>query len=175
MIAIALRAHSDAFGSASPYVDLIDAATRPPPLYTVAEGTGVRVKDPPVEVDLHLDLKDVFYGGIKKKRIFRYEFTDETRTTTEMRERILTIPIRPGIATGCRITFPGEGDRHPLKRPADIVFKVVDRPDTVFKRDGADLRWDYDVDLVKSLCGFVINVATVDDRRFSVPIAHVVK
>lgn len=162
-------------GSASPYNDLIDAATFPPPLYTVAEGTGIRVKDAPIEVSLHLDLKDVFFGGIKKKRIFRQEFTDETRTSVELCEHVLTIPIRPGIATGCRITFPGEGDRHPYKRPADIVFVVVDRPDPIYKRDGADLRWSYEVDLLRSLCGFVIDVVTVDDRRFSVPIAHVIK
>lgn len=164
-----------ALGSASPYVDLIDAVTFPPPLYSVAEGTGVRLQEPPVEVPLTLDLKDVFFGGIKKKKIYRQEFVDETRSGTELRERILTVPIRPGIATGCRITFPGEGDRGPLKRPADVVFVVVDRPDPIYRRDGVHLNWTYEVDLLQSLCGFVIDVATVDGRRFLVPIANVVR
>lgn len=131
-------------------------------------------KDPPIIFSLVLDLRDVFFGGEKKKKIYRHEFTDHTRMQTELREHVLSIPIRPGIRTGCEITFFGEGDRGPVKRPADIVFIVEDRKDPTFRREGSDLHWDYDISLEKSLCGFVVELNTVDDRRLLIPIADVV-
>lgn len=156
-------------------MDLVDAVTFPPPLYNVADGAiGVMTKDPPILLSLVLDLKDVFFGGEKKKKIYRHEFTDHTRMQTELRERIFSIPIRPGIRSGCEITFAGEGDRSPVKRPADIVFVVEDRMDPIFRREGCDLHWDYPITLEKSLCGFIIELNTVDDRRILVPIADVV-
>lgn len=163
-------------GSDSPYADLIDAVTKPPPLYKLADGTvGVRHKDPPVVLPLHLDLKDIYFGGVKKPMICRQEFTDESRTTTELREHVFTIPIRPGVPTGSCITFASAGDRSVKMLPADIVFVVVDRPDSIYRRDGNDLHWDYEVDLRQSLRGFVIEVVTVDCRRFMVPVVNVVR
>lgn len=131
-------------------------------------------KDPPWVLLLQLDLRDVFFGGEKKEMIYREEFTDHTRTKTELRKHIFSIPIRPGIRTGCRIVFPGEGNRSPVKRPCDVVFEVEEKKDMIFGRIGNDLHWDYNVSLEKSLCGFVIELNTVDDRRIRIPIADVV-
>lgn len=166
--------NSTAIGSTSPYADLVDAVTFPPPLYNIDGATGVMTKDPPIVLSLILDLRDVFFGGEKKKKIYRHEFTDHTCMQTELREHILSIPIRPGIRTGCEIIFSGEGDRSPVKRPADIVFVVEDRKDETFLRDGSDLHWDYHITLEESLCGFVIELNTVDDRRIRIPVADVV-
>lgn len=55
------------------------------------------------------------------------------------------------------------------------MFVVTDRPDPIYRRDGIDLHWTYEVDLQQSLCGFVIDVQTVDGRRFWVPVANVVR
>lgn len=163
-------------GSDSPYADLIDAVTQPPPLYRLADGTvGVRHKDPPVELALRLDLKDVYFGGFKKRSFCRLEFTDESCTKTEQREHVFTIPIRPGVPTGSTITFASAGDRSVKMLPADIVFVVVDRPDDIYRRDGDHLHWDYEVDLLQSLRGFVIDVETVDCRRFLVPVVNVAR
>lgn len=138
-------------------------------------GVGLKVKDPPIETPLPLELREVFYGGIKKIKIYREEFCDETRTKTELRDRILVVPIRPGIKTGCRILFPGEGDRGPTKIPGDIVFIVEDRLNDYFQRDGVHLYMEHQISLVKSLVGFVVEVNTIDNRRLMVPITDVVK
>lgn len=37
-----------------------------------------------------------------------------------MKEKILTIPIKPGISTGTQITFPEEGDQGPSKIPGEF-------------------------------------------------------
>lgn len=165
-----------AMGTDSPYADLIDAVTRPPPLYKLADGqTGVRHKDRPVEVLLYLDLKDVYFGCIKKHTFCRHEFIDDSRTATKLCEHVFTIPIQPGVPAGRRITFTGAGDRSVMRLPADIVFVMEDRKDAVYRRNGNDLHWDYEVDLLRSLRGFVIEVVTVDCRRFLVSVLNVVR
>ena len=59
----------------------------------------------------------VFFGGIKKIKIQRYVFANGQKTDTVLREKILTIPIKPGLSTGTKITFPEEGDQGPGKIP----------------------------------------------------------
>lgn len=166
--------YRDVFGTFSPYADLIDAVTHPPPLYCVAEGKGVRIKCKDVEKVLYLDLKEIFYGAIRKMKILRHEFIDDQKMVTKIREKILVIPIPPGIPTGTKITFPEEGDQGPTKIPADIVFIVAERPHDIFMRQGADLYADYKINLKEALCGFVITITTLDDRTLKIPITDVV-
>lgn len=162
-------------GSDSPYADMIDAITQPPPLYTLADGsTGVRLKDPPIELPLYLHLKDIYFGGIKKRTFCRQEFTDHTRTKLEIREHLFKIPFRPGVATGCRFTFPSAGDRSLTRSPADITFVVVERPDPVFRREGEHLHWDYDLDLAVSFAGLVVELVTLDCRKMLIPVVEVI-
>lgn len=171
-----MQTYAMALGSESPYADLVDAITFPPPLYETVHGQrGVKCKDPPIDIALPLTLKEVFYGGLKKIKVHRSEFCDELRQRTEMREHMFLIPIPAGIRQGCRITFEEAGDRGPLRVPADIHFVVEDAAHDVFRRDGADLYMEHKVKLQQSLCGFVVEVKTVDDRAFRVPIVDVIE
>lgn len=52
----------------------------------------------------------------------------------------MTINVRPGWKSGTKITFQKEGDQTPGKVPADIVFVLRDKPHTLYRREGADLR-----------------------------------
>lgn len=156
-------------------MDLIDAVTYPPPLYSLAEGKGLKVKDAEVETTLYLELKEVFYGAVKKMKILRTEFADETQTCTEVKERILVVSIAPGILPGTRFRFPEEGDQGPTRFPADLVFVVQDKQHNVYTRDGAHLHMTYPIDLHRALCGFVVTLYTLDDRTLNVPITDVVQ
>ena len=73
------------FGKYSPYADLIDAVTNPPPLYNTKDGIGLKVKDKDIEKLLHLDLNEVFFGGIKKMKISSFELVDDFNTKTELK------------------------------------------------------------------------------------------
>lgn len=55
-----MRTYAEAMGTESPYADLIDAVTRPPALYTIAQASGVIEQDPPAELELFVTLHDVF-------------------------------------------------------------------------------------------------------------------
>lgn len=144
-------------------------------MYTAENGKGVRFKDADIETPLYLTLSEIFWGALKKIQIFRDEFSDETFTKTERREKIFSVKTWPGILTGTRIRFPDEGDRGPTKFPADLVFIITELPDGKYKRYGADLHMNYEITLNQALCGFVIKLKTIDDRIVRIQIIDVVK
>ena len=56
-------------------------------------------------------------------------------------DKVLTIVVKSGWKSGTKITFPREGDQTTGKIPADIVFIIRDKPHSIFKRDGQDLKY----------------------------------
>lgn len=44
----------------------------------------------------------------------------DDQATTVTREKILTVPIKPGLPSGTEIRFPEEGDQGPTKIPGRI-------------------------------------------------------
>jgi DnaJ family protein B protein 13 len=170
----AMRTYFEVFGSFSPYADLSDAATNPPPLYAVKEGVGVKNKDPTIERLLHVGLDEVFHGGMKLVKIFRHEFVDEFKTKTEVKETMLSVPISPGILEGTRLVYPEAGDRGPTRIPSDIVFIVCDKPHSVFRRDKCDLHMNYNITLKEALTGFKLSLQTIDDRKLEILITDII-
>lgn len=171
-----MKTYIQFFGTFSPYSDLIDAVTHPPILYTINDGkTGVKVKDKAIEELLCLELREIFYGAVKKMKILRQEFIDEGKTVTKTKEKILVIQINPGTLPGTKICFPEEGDQGPTRIPADIHFIVSDVQHPVYLRRGSDLYMNYKIDLKQALCGFVMQIHTIDDRKLLVPITNVVQ
>lgn len=50
-------------------------------------------------------------------KIQRLVLVGDDKSTTVSMEKILTIPIKPGIPASTRIVFPEEGDQGPTKIP----------------------------------------------------------
>ena len=170
-----MRTYFEFFGSFSPYADLIDAVTKPSNLYNTEEGIGVKNKDPAIERLLHLDLEEIFNGGIKLVKIFRYEFIDEFKTKTEKKEVVLSVPITPGILEGTQILFSEAGDRSPTRLSADIKLIISDNKHEKFRRDKTDLHMDYKISLKEALIGFRMTFMTIDGRKLEMLITDVIK
>lgn len=171
MILIALW---DFFGTSSPYADLLDVLKDPPNLCKTIQGIEVCKKQPPIRHPLHLTLHEVFFGGVKKMKIHRLVFIDEERTRTDVRESILTIPIKPGVRAGTEIVFPNEGDQNPAHIPADVIFVTTDRQHETFVRQEDDLILTTQVSLEEALAGTIVTVHTIDHRTIRVPITDIV-
>lgn len=170
-----MKTYIQFFGTFSPYSDLIDAVTHPPILYSTNDGkSGVKVKDKSIEKILSLELREIFYGAVKKMKILRQEFIDEGKTITKIKEKVLVIQIAPGILPGTKICFPEEGDQGATRIPADIIFVVSDIPHPIYCRRESDLYMHYKIDLKQALCGFILQIHTIDDRKLQVPITNVV-
>lgn len=57
-------------------------------------------------------------------KIQRLVLVGDDKSKTVTKEKILTIPIKPGIPTGTRIVFPEEGDQGPTKIPGKLSITV---------------------------------------------------
>lgn len=171
-----MKVYHNVFGSYSPYANIIDALTNPPPLYTNKDtGIGIRTKDAPVEKTIGLELEEVYNGCVKLMHVWRQEFVDKEETRTEKRKKTLTLNIDVGVTAGTRYCFKEEGDRSPTKIPADIIFIVEDKPHCFFKRTNLhDLVYTYEIDLCQALTGFQFVINTLDRRQLKVSINDVV-
>lgn len=98
-----------------------------------------RDQDPPIEHDLYVTLEEINKGCTKKMKISRRVLQPDGSLKKE--EKVLTINIKPGWKAGTKITFQKEGDQTRNKIPADIVFIIRDKPHSLFKREGSDIRY----------------------------------
>ncbi|KAL1508992.1 hypothetical protein ABEB36_003801 [Hypothenemus hampei] len=166
--------YKEFFGTTSPYADLLDVLKDPPQLCKTTSGLEVCKKQPPIRHPLLLSLHEVFFGGVKKMKIHRLVFINANRDKTDICEKILTIPIKPGIRAGTEISFPNEGDQNPAHIPADVIFTIEDRPHEIFLRQEDDLILTTRLTLEEALMGTVITVHTIDHRIIRIPITDVV-
>ncbi|XP_034034598.1 dnaJ homolog subfamily B member 13 isoform X1 [Thalassophryne amazonica] len=130
-------------------------------------------QDSPIERDLHLSLDDIFHGCTKKISI-SLRVMNEDGYTSSIRDKILTIDIKPGWNEGTRITFPKEGDQGSNNIPADIVFIMRQKPHPYFTRDHNNLIYKAKISLKMALTGFSVDVKTLDGRLLSIPINDIV-
>ncbi|KAF7283449.1 hypothetical protein GWI33_000533 [Rhynchophorus ferrugineus] len=169
-----MRTYNDFFGTSSPYADLLDVLKNPQKLCKKTTGIEVCKKQQPIKHPLHLTLHEVFFGGIKKMKIHRLTFINEKHNKTEVKEKILTIPIKPGIKAGTEIIFPEEGDQNPAYIPADVIFVVEDKPHETFIRQDDNLIFRTNVTLEDALIGTVVTIHTIDHRTIRVPITDII-
>ncbi|CAI9563572.1 unnamed protein product [Staurois parvus] len=136
-------------------------------------GRGVKKQGPPIEGDLYLSLEDLYFGCTKKMKISRRVMNEDGHTSS-IRDKILSIDVQSGWKPGTRITFPNEGDQGPNIIPADIIFIVKEKPHPRFDRQGDDLIYTANIDLVKALTGCTVEVETLDERILTIPINDIV-
>lgn len=170
-----LRTFHEFFGTSNPYADLLDYYENPPPMFDSPIGKGYKEKDATITRPLALSLEEVYKGGLKKMKIQRLVFTDETHSELKLREKVLSIPIKPGIYPNTEVRFKEEGDQGPTRIPADVIFVTEDRPHDSFVRSGlSDLVMVTPISLEEALCGLTITVNTLDGRILRIKIDDVI-
>ncbi|XP_043929314.1 dnaJ homolog subfamily B member 13 [Protopterus annectens] len=136
-------------------------------------GRGVKKQDTPIERDLYLSLEDLFYGCMKKIKISRRVMNEDGHTSS-IRDKILTIVVKPGWKQGTKITFPKEGDQGPNNIAADIIFTIKEKVHPRFAREGNDLIYTAKIRLGKALIGCTVEVETLDGRLLNIPINDII-
>lgn len=170
-----VRTFREFFGTSNPYADLLDYYENPPPMFVSPLGRGYKEKDPTIVRPLALSLEEVYRGGLKKMKIQRLVFTDETCSELRLKEKVLSIPLQPGMYPNTRIRFREEGDQGPTRIPADVVFVTEDRPHETFVRSGTqDLVSVQTVTLQEALCGVTVTLQTLDGRVLRVKVTDVI-
>merc|ERR1719283_153265 len=123
-----------------------------------------KVQDATIERDLPVSLEDIAKGVVKKMKISRRVY-DENTGDNRVEEKVLQINVKPGWKAGTRVTFAKEGDRIPGKIPADIAFVIRDKPHQTFKREDSNIVYTHRLSLRESLCGSVVTVPLLSGQK----------
>jgi len=70
--------------------------------------------------------------------------------------------VKPGWRDGTKITFHNEGDVHPGREPADMIFVVKQKPHPFFERDREHLIYKAHIKLSQALRGVKLHIPHVD-------------
>ncbi|CEP10566.1 hypothetical protein [Parasitella parasitica] len=124
-------------------------------------------KPPAVKRPFPISLEDLYKGAVKRLKVTR-KIRDGATGRPVSTDKILTINVKPGWKAGTKIRFPGEGDELENGQTQDLEFIVEEKPHSVFKREGDNLRMTISLTLVEALTGFHKTIKTLDDRTLSV-------
>jgi ribonuclease P protein component len=122
-----------------------------------------------MHADLTVSLEELYKGAVKRLRIKR-----TTRTAKREAEKILEVNVTPGWKAGTKITFAGEGDEiGNTGQYQDVIFVIREKKHPLFARDGSNLILKSDVPLKDALCGFTMEVPTLDSRVLRIKVDEV--
>ncbi|XP_028014065.1 dnaJ homolog subfamily B member 13 isoform X6 [Eptesicus fuscus] len=162
------------FGGNNPFSEFFDAEGKEVDLnFGGLRGRGVKKQDLPIQRDLYLSLEDLFFGCTKKIKISRRVLNEDGYSST-IKDKILTIDVKPGWRQGTRITFEKEGDQGPNIIPADIIFIVKEKLHPRFRRENDNLIFVNSIPLGKALTCCTVEVKTLDDRLLNIPINDII-
>lgn len=144
---------------------------RPGRTSRTTSGFGGRRREPEVETTvvekpLPVSLEDLFNGTTKKLKVQRKTFDPQTGKQS-VEDKILSVPIKPGLKAGSKIKFANMGDQVE-GGVQDLHFIVKEKDHTLFKREGDDLRHTVEIDLKEALTGWKRTVSTIDGKQVSV-------
>lgn len=121
-------------------------------------------KQPDTEVNLNLELEDLYRGVTKKLKITRNVL--QADGTTDREDKIHEVVIKAGYKAGTKIRYTGAGGESPGYAPADVVFIINEKPHNRFKRNRDNLEITHKVTLADALAGAVVKVEGLDGRAY---------
>ena len=129
-------------------------------------------QDSPIVHDLNCTLEELYQGCTKKMKISRKVMSPDG--TSSVQDKIVEVYVKPGWKEGTKITYPQEGDQVVGRIPADVVFRVQEKPHALFKRHGNNLKYRTKVTLKQALCGVKTNIPFIDKRVTALEIKKIV-
>ena len=119
-----------------------------------------------VERPLNVTLEDLCHGTGKKMKIKRKTY-DDTTGKRKVEDKILEVPIKPGLKAGSKIKFKGVGDQEEGGQQ-DLHFVVTEKPHPYLRRDGDDIKTTIELTLKEALTGWSRTVTTIEGRQLPV-------
>ena len=86
---------------------------------------------------VELTLEEIFHGCLKKVNHKRKVLLETGEYLEEARS--LVIDVKPGLPSGTRFVFEGEGNKTLKKEAGPVVFVLKPLPHSTFQRRGVDL------------------------------------
>ena len=83
-------------------------------------------------------------------------------------KKVLEVQIDKGAPNGEKYVLHGEADEFPGIEPGDVVIQVVEQPQALFKRRGADLMVEKDITLFEALTGVDFVIKHLDGKKIRI-------
>jgi DnaJ family protein A protein 2 len=77
-------------------------------------------------------------------------------------KRSVTVEIDNGCPDGNRYTFYGEGDQNPPFEDGDLIVEIVIKKHRYFRREGADIYYRCDLNLLEAMSQFTKKIPSLD-------------
>lgn len=129
-------------------------------------------KDSAFVNELQIPIEDLYRGVTKKLKITRT--VHEADGTTRDESKVIAIDVKPGWKDGTKVTFEGEGDVYPGRKPADVVFVIREKASPYYKRSGNDLVYDIPINLSQALTGVKLTLPHPSGEEVVVNVTDVV-
>ena len=123
-------------------------------------------KNPDTNIQLSISMEDAYNG-----KSVPIQFTDNTGHQINV-----TVNIYPGMESGTRVRFPGNGSKQNQNLPpGDLYVVVVIAPHPTFERSGPHLLTKKTISLWESLVGCDASIQTIDGGKITVKIPPLTK
>lgn len=124
-------------------------------------------KLPDREVDLPLTLEELNGGCVKRRKLRVAGCSDDTLP-------VLTICVKPGYRPGDRVRFRAAWTPPGSPVAVDVVFVISQKPHSIFRLEGDDLRLTMRLNLVDALTGALLVVRTIDNTPLNLLLEPVI-
>lgn len=129
-------------------------------------GGGRPQRNADTSVQLNISLEDAFNG-----KSVPIQFTDNSGQQVNV-----VVNIQPGVETGTRLRFAGNGSRiNPAFPPGDLYVNIAVLPHAVFERSGPHLITQININLWESIVGVEKLIQTIDGANVTVKIPTLTK
>jgi DnaJ-class molecular chaperone len=89
-------------------------------------------------------------------------------------KKTLELDVRKGWCHDTLVVYENAGDQSYGFPPCDIALQLVQLPHPRFERDGDNLIYNHEIDIVDALCGSSVSILTLDRRILSIPLTDIV-
>jgi len=129
-------------------------------------------QDPPVSTEFQCTLEQLYNGVTKIFDVTKNIVRDDGRH--EQEKKRIHIKVKPGWKTGTKIIFPKEGDIHPGRIPADLIFVLKELEHAYYSREGDNLIYLANITLKQALKGVRLHLPFLDGSTSTQTIQKVI-
>jgi len=121
-----------------------------------------------VDRSFDVSLEDICNGVTKKLKLTRKLYDDASRRYADA-EKVIELPVRPGMKQGTKFTFKRLGNEEPGYEASDIIFTLKEKKHERFIRVDDDLIYTHNVSLKEALEGGTVIAKGIRGENIRIP------
>ena len=126
-----------------------------------------------LEVNVECTLEEFYYGCQKN-----ISFEKLTVMEDGIRQKMVVVQkdihVKPGMFSGHKVTYPGEGHQRVGMHAADLIIKYSQKPHETFKRAGNDLVLEHKISLLDALNAGPVLFKTIEGEQIEISVDQVI-